>query len=225
MTAPFPRWIRRKPGRFALASLLRWGTLLAFVLGTIGVPLDPLAWSGIPTGTCATNPGQTCRCSALSRMAGTCCCATGLKQAAWQPAARSCCAGKSKPATQPPERKDDPSVCRASALAATAQTTNQTTARACCQTRSRPPVISASLHEPTAGLEPDSTELVLQGCPCGSESADGLAICGEPRLLTRELSLPDWSNNADGYDVVNRLTCGQRGRPSTPPPKACLLPV
>ncbi len=225
MTAPFPRWIRRQPGRFALTNLLRWGTLLSFVIGTIGVPLDPLAWWGMPTGTCSTNPGQACRCSALSRMAGTCCCASGLKQTAWQPAVRSCCAGKPKPAARQPEDQAHAAVCQTSVSAESRQEAGQTVARSCCQTRSRPQTDPAPAAGTTVSSRPDSTDLVMQGCPCGNESTGGLAICGEPRLLAPEVSLPDWSSGADDYDVLNRQTYGQRGRPSTPPPKDCILSV
>lgn len=242
---------RRMRSRAMLA--LRWLTLLSFVAGSVGIPLDPLGCCFGTSSRCATGTGAACQCSELSRSAGTCCCAKGLQQTAWSlwlprssntPSAATVCASglDTKPTPVAAERGSLPSCCanrlKQSDVCRVPQSERPAVATVSAESQ---PVDFAALCFPPATVNTafsgitaksetasecrtatttSTTQFVLQSCPCGPESADDWLICGEPRILDRVVTLPNWNLDSDDVTPCDQRLCGEPQPPELPPPRA-----
>ena len=97
-----------------------------FALTSVGFPLS---LSQLGRASCATNPGQQCRCSLTKRMSGTCCCSRGSKPQA----TKSCCAAKQTASrVAPPEAACCSSKSTGPTVAATPQKVELSIARCDC---------------------------------------------------------------------------------------------
>ena len=182
-----------------------WFVLCLYVASSIGLPVDlltaVLADSRLPVTA-------GCRCSAISRQLGRCCCAKGARVAAagslLQP--RSCCA-----------RRGD-SVLTSQRLTPAPKKSSQ--ARGCCASRS-----AAAVGGCSSAKQADDRQVSLSGCPCGSEGGSPVYTCTEPRLLPPSPAIPSQEMVAQPYALRDETCPGQRQSPEVPPPRFRLLSV
>jgi len=190
------------PRRWSVAGLVvRWVTLLSFTAGSVGVPVDALGLWG-SSATCAKRPGEPCRCSAVSRSLGVCCCARGARETACLTAA-----GRSERCSSP----DKSGECK----------TPLAGARGCKACPPRPKSCCAQKKTPAAEPPARTSSLAMSSCPCGGASpAALLLVCGEPRVRP---AVPELTALAPTVSVLERFNSSPRGlrpRPAVPPPKS-----
>jgi hypothetical protein len=187
---PYPSPRRRR----TLSLTVRWVTLLSFTAGAIGVPLESLALWGAPG--CAKRPGEACRCSAVSRSLGQCCCGRSVNPLKAESASERRLEPKSAfvCSVRPSKASDAPS-------------------KSCCATKS----IS---RKTTIVAEKPGATLTIEACGCGPKAPAGLLLlCGDPRVLPSDAELRIAPPMVSHVLRCDQSSTGVRPRPALPPPK------
>lgn len=95
-----------------------------------------------------------------------------------------------------------------------------TAKKKCCASRSEPePKRCCATKHSVAKADEDQTAAWTGGCPCSTNDLPPMLLCPQPRILAGESSLVVLLQSTDRLIAVAAVPCGDRSRPSVPPPE------